>query len=562
MTSSDETQPLKVTIKPDKETYTTGDQMTLLYTIENISNEPAGYFKGSLDAHASNSADQPLKSYSPLCSQVASMAHPGEYILLDPKQKWEGKEPFGTLRFDEVQDYGIRKDKFHVANAIEYDGMMIVLNEGSALNESCSTRLLLAEPFDGKVRLSAKYCTDNPNYYRTDNPNYDRLTQEQEYKKRTKNAFIGCVDSNVIEISIERPHVGVVKDHDKDGKLQAERTYQNGLLNGTTTYYYPSSKVRRVRNYAEGKLNGIASDYFENGTLQAQRTFQNGQPNGVSTSYSKDGKLHGEASYKDGQLDGMVREYSEDGQLVYSATFKNGQLHGTEIVLDAPAWHAPPPPWWSNLLRQKKPRYAKHEANFREGKRDGSFKAYSQNGALESETIYKDDKLISAKEYDRMGNVVFDYDYTCDATRQETAGMTYVPLTAKMFLDKVEVTEKGVLILMKDTFRQRYKSSPVYVSKHFEGNRLFIPRNADLTQYRVEGLAEAGDLKPYAFIAAYREEDKESAPYRFLYFGKVEGASVLMVVREGNSSYVYTQNVYIDKVFETMKKCGGSASIR
>ena len=116
-----------------------------------------------------------------------------------------------------------------VAPAFEYDGLM--LSQGY-------TQLFLSEPFDGSVRIAATYCTSDPNPYKMtkedcdkqssrswdemfshqpfadhDPLEMDRAVYCQGYEKRTRKAFVGCLESNVITIRIQPPGIkeGVVK---------------------------------------------------------------------------------------------------------------------------------------------------------------------------------------------------------------------------------------------------------------------------------------------------------------------------------------------------------------
>jgi len=561
-----ETPPLKLTIRADKETYGEGDRILLVYTIQNASSEPVGYFEGSsLDSRATNSAGEPFRSHT--YSYQSVMPGLGEYILLAPGQQREGQEIFGRVTFDEVKDVKIRMGKpMAVAPAFEYDGLM--LSQGH-------TQLFLSEPFDGTVRISAKYCTSDPNPYKMtkedcekqsargweatfsykpfedhDPLEMDRAMYCQEYEQRTRKASVGCLESNVIAIRLQRPGIkdGVVKAQYEDGKLRAERDYKDGQLQ-KITYDYPSGQVQGIRYYQEGQLTGLAKDFFEDGQAQHEWKFENGKLNGTSKSYYKDGKRLGETNFEHGELHGNVRQYLEDGTLQYAATFKAGKRHGTE------AYYYPAASW-SLSLDAEEARYTKVEGTYQDGKREGGFRTYYTNEALASESRYGDDRLEHLKEYDAVGNVVFDYDYTCEAGQSDaTSDTPSVPVAAKMVLEKVEVHEDGVWITIKGIFTQRYKSSPVYLSKHVEGNRVFIPRGADLRQFRSEEMPEPDDLKPYAFLAAWREDNQAATPYKMLYLGKIEGDRVSLLVRQGRgSSYVY-----IDKRFEAVKKCKGQA---
>jgi antitoxin component YwqK of YwqJK toxin-antitoxin module len=344
-----------------------------------------------------------------------------------------------------------------------------------------------------------------------------------------------------------------------------EREYKKGKLNGLTKYYYrgyyptkdsqyyENGPVYGIRNYEDGKLTGEGKDFYNNDKVAYAWNFKDGKLNGEAKSYSKDGKILGEANYIDGELNGVVRQYLPDGTLEYSAQFKDGKLNGTE------SYYYPTMKMMLSLNDDNKKNAMKIDGNYNDGRMDGHFRTFYETGQLESDSIYQNDKLVNTKNYDKMGSLVFDYDYNCDESPKKNVYRS-LPMEAEMFLKSIEVSKEGVSLWMKDNFQKKYKVSPIYLSKYFDDKgHLFISKDADLNKYRLEGVPEHNDLKQYAFIAAYREEDKneDNIPFQYLYFGKFEDGRAVFLIRKGfpAEKQQSAQYIYVDKVFEDVKKC-------
>ena len=53
----------------------------------------------------------------------------------------------------------------------------------------------------------------------------------------------------------------------KNGKIGAEKRYENNVLEGISKSYYPNGKLFQVANYKNGKREGEFLQYYENGKL-------------------------------------------------------------------------------------------------------------------------------------------------------------------------------------------------------------------------------------------------------------------------------------------------------
>lgn len=73
---------------------------------------------------------------------------------------------------------------------------------------------------------------------------------------------------------------GIWKEYDSNGKIQYERTYANGELEGPVRYYkYKDNKpyLRSISTYKEGKRHGMYQAYDEYGSLIETLYYENGK---------------------------------------------------------------------------------------------------------------------------------------------------------------------------------------------------------------------------------------------------------------------------------------------
>ncbi|MDD4004991.1 MAG: hypothetical protein PHW69_07285 [Elusimicrobiaceae bacterium] len=71
------------------------------------------------------------------------------------------------------------------------------------------------------------------------------------------------------------------------GAILSEENFQNGLLHGCRTLFYPDAKPRCVENYKHGKLDGSVKTYYPSGTLRFEDMYSNGEF--ISRSETPDG---------------------------------------------------------------------------------------------------------------------------------------------------------------------------------------------------------------------------------------------------------------------------------
>ena len=128
--------------------------------------------------------------------------------------------------------------------------------------------------------------------------------------------------------------------------------------------------------YDMSKVTGIV---FEEGDWTFEFSYKNGRRDGVSKRW-KDGKIQDEYYFEKGKRNGRSREWAANGQLTFEGYYLNGEENGLFV-------------WYSSYGKKIA------EENFILGKKDGENKYYDDRGVLTQIDIYKDDKLISSKQF-------------------------------------------------------------------------------------------------------------------------------------------------------------------
>ncbi len=108
-----------------------------------------------------------------------------------------------------------------------------------------------------------------------------------------------------------KPYTGLYKEFDDDARLVSESAISDGYLNGTTTLYYPTGKIKETRNYLNGLKDGTWLTWNEKGVKTA------------------------EANFRAGKKEGAWYVWDDDGVKRYDMYYNSGVKTGTWIIYDA-----------------------------------------------------------------------------------------------------------------------------------------------------------------------------------------------------------------------------------
>jgi len=108
-----------------------------------------------------------------------------------------------------------------------------------------------------------------------------------------------------------------------DSLLKVER-YENGLLNGLSTLYYPSGAVFVRHRFKDDKLHGIYEQIDEQGNLTFELMFANGVQHGGARYYYATNQTRIAGQYDNGLRSGEWTFYKPNGSVERRTTYTNG----------------------------------------------------------------------------------------------------------------------------------------------------------------------------------------------------------------------------------------------
>jgi len=236
---------------------------------------------------------------------------------------------------------------------------------------------------------------------------------------------------------------------DETGKLVSKISYNQGVLDGSSLYYYPNESLKKIIPFKEGKIHGDLIVNNEKGKIILKELFENGKKEGPSfgywenekvkfieeynqnklldaqyfdknnnlAGYIKEGKgnkvcfkdeiIHSLIEYQDGIAEGKVEYFSPDKQLISCHFSKNGKKQGEELFFFLQEEIDP------QLKMPAQNRLNKLSLTWDRGVLHGVMKTWYNNGQIESQrqmsknkkngtncAWYKDGSIMLIEEYE------------------------------------------------------------------------------------------------------------------------------------------------------------------
>lgn len=200
----------------------------------------------------------------------------------------------------------------------------------------------------------------------------------------------------------------------ENGNLKSQCFFKNGKMDGSYESYYLNKKIFKKFYVMNGNLKA-GKMYFPDGKISYQGEFEKGERKGKHMSYYQNGQLAWEGSYpfglrRDGffankmengyRADGLFQEFFEDGSLKYNATYKNGLPDGTEIAYHSKKQIQYKRFWINRMIVGNVVTYHLNgcveqigQYN-KEGKADGEWKEFYEDGKLRLIVQFKSGKII------------------------------------------------------------------------------------------------------------------------------------------------------------------------
>ena len=223
--------------------------------------------------------------------------------------------------------------------------------------------------------------------------------------------------------------------------------------NGYNIFYYPNGVVSSEGNLVNGKPDGYWKSYNENGVLVSEGNRKNFELDSVWVFYNHTGEKSLEISYLDGKKDGYRKQYFEDetiveewnndtltnavqtfyktGELKRYTPIEEGRAHGLEKELNKEGLVIVVSKYYAGILGKRE--FVNRTDKF--GQKQGNWKYFWENGNLEMEGTYQNDKKKGYfKYYDETGNFKYVEKYDNDnlvvdapETRQMDVRTVYHP---------------------------------------------------------------------------------------------------------------------------------------
>lgn len=246
----------------------------------------------------------------------------------------------------------------------------------------------------------------------------DKLLEECRYKEGNMDGMYKRYYGDGQTVQSERTFIdgkvdGVSKTYHPNGKVETEKVYKLGVENGYDRRYDSDGTLTLDECYKDGKRDGKWTEHLSGngGDVTRISFYKNGLPDGQWSETLKDGTPRRKSSYKEGKKEGVWIRYRKNGKPEKSTTYKNDKKNGEDISYFTDGT----PEKSSNYLNDKLDGVTKEffpdsgkcksEYTFKNGKREGAYKRYFDNGKLREEGRCEADIEVYRKEYHANGKL-------------------------------------------------------------------------------------------------------------------------------------------------------------
>ena len=176
-----------------------------------------------------------------------------------------------------------------------------------------------------------------------------------------------------------------------DGILKTKGSRSKGELDGTWFFFRPNGNPEKELNYKSGILDGEELIFNSEGILLLKNFYSKGKKEGISLEFYADGKVKKEIPFSDDKENGKGHEYGTDGRIISFFTYKDGYLRTMEKVNRYNTKGKRTGKWIEYQGNSKK---LKEEGNYSNGLKNGLFKIYNRRGDLDRIETYKNGELV------------------------------------------------------------------------------------------------------------------------------------------------------------------------
>ena len=234
---------------------------------------------------------------------------------------------------------------------------------------------------------------------------------------------MGCCMIMVLGFGLSAQTTGQENDSDSsfvqifypNGQVSSEGTMKGGQPDGSWRTYYVSGVIKSDGKRTNYLLDSIWNFYNQSAELVQSISYSIGEKNGFSIRYRYDNPINpGQATmvlkelYVNGKREGNSFYYHTSGELKQMIYFKNNRKQGM-------ARQFSPDSILITVLEYNDNYLVNHERVNRkdnQGRKQGKFREYYENGRMKTEENYLDDQLHGYyREFNGMGELVMSMRY-------------------------------------------------------------------------------------------------------------------------------------------------------
>jgi antitoxin component YwqK of YwqJK toxin-antitoxin module len=222
---------------------------------------------------------------------------------------------------------------------------------------------------------------------------------------------------------------GYWKTYYMTGVLKSEGNRVNHILDSIWIFYNNVGDTVKKINYIMGKKSGYLFTYNTNrdknpeyiGNIIAKELYINDKKQGISYYYYKNGKLKSTVEYQNNRKNSISREYDGKGKLITILRYNKGTIIERERI-NRINENRLKQGTWKEFYSNNTP---KREINYKDGKLDGLYKEYDENGKITLLLKYRDGRIMEnddlldetveiKSEYDDKNRIIFSGAYRRD----------------------------------------------------------------------------------------------------------------------------------------------------
>jgi len=205
---------------------------------------------------------------------------------------------------------------------------------------------------------------------------------------------------------------GYWKSYFENGKLKSEGNRKHFELDSTWKFFNEDGKLILEVEYKNGRKNGIKTTNLDREITK--ENYRNDIKEGMTRIYTPDHKLKMEIPFVNGLEQGFAKEYSADGNIISLIEYKRG------FVID-------------RLTINRK-----DKNNLKQGR----WYTFYESGSVKQEGMYKDDKKNGYfKEYTEAGDLISVSKYVNDIRQEEAEEVTKLDVQNEYWPDgKIKVS--------------------------------------------------------------------------------------------------------------------------